>query len=358
MAHGLRAVAVATVIGLVWTGGWIAAQTAPPSVAAAESPAQSEIQVIAGDGQEGFVDGSPGRFRKPIRLAASTSGQIVVADIFNHAIRLVSREGVVETIAGDPDRKGFRDGSTSEAMFASPHGVAVSAEGLIAVAEAENHTIRLIHPVAEGDSGGSHYSEVTTIAGVPGESGYRDGPAAQALFASPHSVVWTADGGILVADIGNARIRRVANGIVTTVAGSGEAGSSSGPSLSASFHYPMDIALADDGTLFIADAGAHLVRRWHPDKGVDTIELRDELHTPHGIALGEDGVVFVADMGTSTIVAIAPDGTLTKVCGTGEPGAGPDQLNRPAAVLVHGEDLWVADLDNHRIVICELPGAV
>lgn len=336
----------------------ISLAAAAQPLAAGEGRAAGRMKVVAGEGEEGFLDGSPGRFRKPIRLARTATGRVVVADIFNHAIRIVSGDGVVETIAGAPDRKGYRDGDTSEARFASPHGVAVSAEGVIAVAEAENHTIRLIHPTGKGQAADDLYSRVTTIAGVARESGYRDGPAERALFASPHAVVWTPEGAILVADIGNARIRRVADGEVSTVAGSGAVGAADGPSLSASLHYPMDIALSIDGILFIADAGSGLIRRWHPDRGVDTLPLRGDLHTPHGISLGRDGTAYVADMDSSTIVSIMPDGTMHRVCGTGEPGPSAEQLNRPAAVLVSDGDVWVADLDNHRIVVCELSGEV
>lgn len=59
-------------------------------------------------------------------------------------------------------------------------------------------------------------------------------------------------------------------------------------------------------------------------------------------------------MGTHRVQAIDPDGRVTPICGTREVGSGSDELNRPAAVLVHDGGIWVADLENHRIVICEL----
>jgi hypothetical protein len=63
--------------------------------------------------------------------------------------------------------------------------------------------------------------------------------------------------------------------------------------------------------------------------------------------------VLVADIFNHAIRVVNVDGTVTTFCGTGEAGSGPEQLNRPAAVLVHDGVVWVADLDNHRIVICE-----
>ena len=89
----------------------------------------------------------------PPRASASPSASprsgtdsVVVADIFNHAIREVRLDGRVRTIVGGPDRKGYRDGPAEEAQIASPHGVGVSPTGVIAVAEASNHTIRLLTP--------------------------------------------------------------------------------------------------------------------------------------------------------------------------------------------------------------------
>lgn len=315
------------------------------------------MRVIAGTGEAGFADGSPGAFNKPIRLAPYGEGKILVADIFNHAIRVVSLDGEVSTIAGSPDRTGFEDGPAGVARFASPHGVAVSREGMIAVAEAENHTIRLLTPVFDPNSSVAKSFEVSTLAGVPGSGGMKDGPVSEALFQSPHAVAWTAEGELLVADIGNARIRLVSSGMVQTVAGSEEVGEHDGQGAEASFHYPMDIALADDGTLWIADAGSHSVRSLDSESTVSTLNLAGVIDTPHGIAVGPDRSLYLAEMGTHRILAVSPDGEISTVCGTGEAGPGPGQLNRPAAVLVHGREIWVADLDNHRIVTCELPAS-
>jgi streptogramin lyase len=327
----------------------------PHGVFAADSQAGS-MRIVAGTGEAGFEDGSPGKFNKPIRLAPYGAGAVLVADIFNHAIRVVSVDGGVQTIAGRPDWKGFEDGKGSVARFASPHGVAISREGVIAVAEAENHTIRRLEPITNPEGHGSESFTVELMAGVPGEGGMKDGPSAEALFQSPHAVAWTAQGDLLVADIGNARIRKVGAGIVETVAGSGEVGRQDGEGSEASFHYPMDIALAGDGTLWIADAGAHSVRSMKANGTVSTLDLASPIDTPHGIAVGPGGMIYLAEMGRHRILAISPEGTVSVVCGTGEAGSGPGQLNRPAAVLVHDGGVWVADLDNHRIVICSLPG--
>ncbi len=318
--------------GMPQTTGATATSTTTPAAGAA-------LVVVAGAGTAGFVDGTgaEARFNKPIRLAPFGPDAVVVADIFNHALRVVTMQGEVRTLTGAPDQKGHSDGPAAGAWFNSPHGVGTSADGRIAVAEAGNHTLRLLTPEKRVAGG---YT-VTTLAGVPSEKGLRNGPAAQALFNSPHAALWAADGALVAPDIGNAVLRRVSHGEVTTLAGDG----------TEKFVYPMDIAWARDGRLLVADAGANLLRTVDEKGVVGTVTTSAPLKTPHGVAVGPDGTVYVADMGTHRVLAIDAAGTVTTVAGVeGEAGSDDRHLNKPAAVLVHAGWLWIADLDNHRIV--------
>jgi sugar lactone lactonase YvrE len=311
-------------------------------LAGALAAAPPEMKVVAGAGVAGFADGigSEARFNKPIRLAPFGPDAILVSDIFNHAIRSVSKDGRVRTIAGAPDRKGHQDGPAATARFASPHGVGTAADGRIAVAEAEGHILRLLTPDAAAAGG----YVVSTAAGTPGTSGGTDGPAREAQFNSPHAALWGDDGSLYTPDIGNATIRRVKNGRVDTVAGSG------GDKLV----YPMDIAWMGDGRLVVADAGANLLRTWRPGEPLGTLAVQGPLATPHGVASGPDGTVYVADMKSQRVLAIDATGRITTVAGVeGQAGGDAFHLNRPAAVLVHAGWLWIADLDNHRI--CAVP---
>ena len=311
----------------------------PAAVAHAQAP--GAMHLVAGSGAAGFADGrgASARFNKPIRLAPFGDDAILVADIFNHALRVVGRDGLVRTLAGGPDKKGHEDGPAASARFAAPHGVGTANDGRIAVAEAENHTVRLLTPAP--DVAGGYV--VTTLAGTPGKSGAQDGPSAQALFNAPHAALWGEDAALYVPDIGNATIRRVAAGTVETVARDGEA-----------FVYPMDVAWMKDGRLVVADAGANLLRTWAPGRPVTTLPVQGALSTPHGVASGPDGTLYVADMRSHRVLAIDGDGRVTTVAGVaGEAGADATHLARPAAVLVHAGWLWIADLDNHRI--CAVP---
>ncbi len=302
--------------------------------------------LVVGTGVAGFADSPNPQFNKPIRLTPYGSDSILVADIFNHAIRIVDIRGQVTTLSGAPDRKGHKDGLSSQAQFDSPHGVAVSEGGLIAVAEASNHTIRLLEPVAAED--GSKY-RVTTLAGVPKKSGILDGNASTALFSSPHAVVWSKSLGFVVCDIGNSRIRAIKNGVVTTLSGGVKANDET-------FKYPMDLTLSQDGSIFMVDAGFMSLFK-QPEGQIPTVVPLDlPLKTPHGICRTPEDDLIVAEMGSHDLVLIKKEGgSAQHLFGEGKAGSGANQLNKPAAVLVHAGKLWIADLENHQIKIVDWP---
>lgn len=308
----------------------------------------SSLQIITGNGKAGFKDGKDAELNKPIRLTPYKNNSVVFADINNHAIRIVTLEGEVTTIAGGPDKKGYRDGLFSEAEFNSPHGVAYdSVNDIIYVAEAGANLIRTITKNKEGEF------VVSTLAGIPNEKGFKDGKSDSTLFNSPHAVILRKEGGVYVVDIGNSRVRQIKDGVVSTVAGSGKSGSDDGKYDEASFVYAIDI-VSDGTNIFVADAGSNLIRKVLPYKTVETVKLNDTLNTPHGIAVDDKNNIYIADMGTHRILKIDAHGKVTTIAGTGKAGSETNELNRPAAVLVHAGYLWIADLDNHQIKILKL----
>jgi DNA-binding beta-propeller fold protein YncE len=306
------------------------------------------MRLVAGSGQAGFKDGNQAVLNKPIRLTPYTESSVIFADINNHAIRIATLDGEVTTIVGGPDKEGYEDGPASQAKFKSPHGVAYDKKNRkIYVAEAGNHVIRVI---SLSDNGEHH---VSTLAGIPGTSGFKDGIADSAMFVSPHALVLGKDGEVIVADIGNARVRRIKDGIVTTIAGSGETGSHDGPPEQATFTYAMDLVL-DGSDILLADAGSHLIRKIVIGREVTTLSLQDTLNTPHGIAADENNNIYIADMGTHRILHIAENGNIKTLAGTGQMGNNLEELNKPAAVLVYEGNLWIADLNNHQIKVLSI----
>jgi hypothetical protein len=190
-------------------------------LATAHSPAQSTIvpytwTTIAGplDGTFGFADGKgvSARFNLPQATAVDSSGNLYVADVWNHVIRLITHVGnnwVVSTLAGQPGVPGYQDSLTpGGALFAQPSGVAVDSEGNVFVADSLNNLIRIITPTGVV----STIAGNATILASTGQpfGGYHDGPGlSAALFNYPTSVAINKSGNLYVVDVNNASIRKL-----------------------------------------------------------------------------------------------------------------------------------------------------
>jgi hypothetical protein len=177
---------------------------------------------------------------------------------------------------------------------------------------------------------------VTTLAGVPGREGHRDGKAAQALFRRPAGAAYGRDGAVYVADQGNRCIRRIHLGEVTTVAGGPSNPFQDGPAADAGFLRPGAMALdLANGDLYLCDR--HAIRVLTESGQVRTVagpELKSGLTFPSGLALS-GGELFIADPGNRAVrvLDLRPDspghGQLTTLAGPKELG-GEDQA--PAAL--------------------------
>ncbi|MDB5267951.1 MAG: hypothetical protein JWP58_991 [Hymenobacter sp.] len=217
----------------------------------------------------------------------------------------------------------------------------------------------------------SSTAAVTTLAGVAGRKGSADGSGPAARFAYPMGVAVTANGTLYVADEENMTIRRLsALGQVTTTAGaSATKGSADGPGPAARFYHPAGLAVAADGTLYVADGENHTIRKIMPDGTVSTVAgtaghkgATDGLgplarfNLPHGVAVDASGVLYVADTFNHTIRKITPAGYVTTLAGqAGHKGSadGAGAMARffhPAAVAVDAQGvLYVADNGNGTI---------
>jgi sugar lactone lactonase YvrE len=174
---------------------------------------------------------------------------------------------------------------------------------------------------------------VAVLAG-DGTLGTTDGPAGRARFSEPFGIVAAPDGTIFVADAGHAhRIRRISpDGVVTTLAG-GARGFADGSGTRAAFSTPSGLALAQDGTLYLADTGNHAIRRIAPDGQVSTLAgdgtpgyangpaQQARFNGPIGIAVAPDGRIVVADTYNDCIRVIDVDGAVRTLAGSGRPGA-------------------------------------
>lgn len=213
------------------------------------------VSTLAGTaGESGFADGTgaEARFSIPTGIAVDTAGTAYVADSGNHVIRKITPAGVVTTLAGAATFPGSQDGESTVARFFQPSGLAVDARGNVFVADAGNHAIRKVTPTGT----------VTTLAGQLGISGSQDGTGTGARFSTPVGVAVAADGTVFVADQLNYAIRQVTSaGVVTTLAGSlGQAGDADGNGGTARFRSPTAVGVDTNGTLYVTDRDNHLIR--------------------------------------------------------------------------------------------------
>ncbi|MBM3269942.1 MAG: hypothetical protein FJZ01_20095 [Candidatus Sericytochromatia bacterium] len=208
--------------------------------------------VIAGNGVAGLLDGenASSSFDLPSGILVEPDATMFAADTRNNAIRWISPAGYTYTWLGDPE-PGLRGGYGRAARFNHPTGLAKDAAGNLCIADTGNHAIRKV------DTAGG----VSLYAGT-GDFGDADGPALSARFDGPTGIAVDCDGSVYVADSNNNCIRRIsADGLVTTLSGSGIAGHRNGSHVAARFDHPTGLALGGDGWLYVADTANHRVRK-------------------------------------------------------------------------------------------------
>ena len=214
------------------------------------------VTTLAGSmSSRGNVDGTgaTATFSFPAGLAQDSTGTLYMADALNNNIRRISATGFVTTLAGRAGSAGDADGPGDVARFNHPTGIAVEGEGNVFVADSFNNTIRKITPTGM----------VTTLAGLRGVSGSSDGAGDQALFNNPSGLAVDSGGNLYVADTGNSTIRKVTPaGQVTTIAGLvGIAGLRNGAGTDAWFNQPRAVAIGGSGEIYVADTGNGTIRQ-------------------------------------------------------------------------------------------------
>ena len=288
------------------------------------------VTTIAGSStnSQGYADGTNGaaKFFDAYGVAVDGMGGIYVADVNNHRIRKITPVGtdwVVSTLAGTAVA-GSGDGTGTNALFFSPHGVAVDGSGNVYVADTVNNTIRKV----------TSAGVVRTVAGLAESSGSADGNGRDARFYQPRGVAIDSAGNIYVADTANQTIRQITSvGVVSTLAGSvTNPGSADGAGGYARFNSPSSAAVDRAGTVYVADTLNHAIRQITAAGVVSTIAgstnagWADEIGTnarfnsPAGVALDRGGNMYVADSGNFRIRRVAWAGTnwvVTTIAGSG-----------------------------------------
>ena len=261
------------------------------------------VTTLAGSGVQGSTDatGTAARFNYPLGMTTDGTNLFVVDNYNNKIRKIVISTGVVTTLAGS-GAAGSTDATGTAASFYDPIGITTDGTNLFVVDRGNNEIRKIV--ISTG--------VVTTLAGS-GTTGSTDATGTAASFNSPGDI--TTDGtNLFVTDGGNNKIRKIviATGVVTTLAGSGAAGSTDGTGTAASFNYPAGITT--DGTnLFVADVVNNKIRK---------------------VAIS-----------TGVVTTLAGSGTAGSTEGTGTAAS----FNSPRHITTDGTNLFVADYNNNKI---------
>jgi len=327
------------------------------------TPAAAVTTVAGSSSAPGSANGagSTARFNDPCGVAVDSSGTVYVSDLGNNTIRQITPQGVVTTLAGLAGSFGTNDGTGAAARFGNPAGLAVDTNDNLYVAEYGNHTIRKIAP------GGI----VTTLAGEPGVGGSSDGTGSAAHFLNPLGVAVDAAGNVYVADTLNNTIRKITpDGTVSTLAGVvGTAGAKDGPGATARFDYPQGLAVDPAGNVYVADTSNSTIRKITPDGMVSTLAGMAQMEgacdgssaaarfdSPFTLAADSQGYLYVVDTSNNTIRKVSPAGVVTTLAGLAgqagdADGTGPEaSFNDPEGIAVDANgNLYVANTQSSTI---------
>jgi sugar lactone lactonase YvrE len=221
------------------------------------------------------------------------------------AVTNIERKSDIATVStfAGSGSQSFEDGTGTNVQFNYPYGVAVDLSDNVYIADRDNHRIRKITPSGV----------VTTLAGTS-DYGSTDGIGTNAKFFNPTGVAVDSLGNVYVADRNNHLIRKItSSGLVTTLAGSGSAGFVDGIGTNAKFYNPRGIAVDSTGNIYVGDESNHVIRKVTATGNVTT--------------LAGGGVQGFADnTGTSA------------------------KFNSPMGIALDSSgNVYVADTDNHRI---------
>lgn len=308
-----------------------------------------KLTVVAGTGIAGFGgdDGlaAAAQLSAPSDLAFDARGNLLIADTFNHRIRRIDSAGVITTIVGDgKNNYTLQDAPARSISLNNPQGIALGRDGALYIADTYSHVVR------RAGLDGTVSVFAGTEAGLAGDNG----PATKAQLNLPQAVAVAPDGTVYLSDSANSRIRRVRpDGVIETFAGSGPGsgeggagfGGDGGAADKAKLFSPADLDFNGLGQLYVADSGNNRVRliaygavttiagSGSPAfAGDGAAALRAGLNTPQKIAVADDGTVYIADRVNHRVRKVDSRGVISTVAGGASPGGimvDPSVLKRP-----------------------------
>ncbi|MBL8793775.1 MAG: hypothetical protein JNM56_07720 [Planctomycetia bacterium] len=344
-----------------------------PATAAAD-----KLVLVAGGGQGG--DGSTAKdfkFVEPFGVAFDKAGNLYVAELSGQRVLKIDGKGVVTTVAGTLQKKGYEGdgGPAAQALFNGPHSIVIAPNDDMYIADTWNSCVRKID---------AKTGVVSTVAGnSTGKKGFAGdgGPATKAQFGNIYHASLDPKGERLyLADLDNRRIRMVQldTGIVTTVAGNGGKGVPADGAVAkeAPLVDPRAVVADAKGNVWVLERGGHALRVVDPAGKIRTVAgtgkaggsgdggdaKQATLNGPKHLCVDLDGNIIIADAESNLVRKyVVADGKILRVAGTGTKGAagldGPPEkagVARPHGVTVHPSGvLYITDSYNHRIVRIE-----
>jgi sugar lactone lactonase YvrE len=302
-------------------------------------------------------------FNSPTRLAVGSQGQIYFLERDNCKIREIQANGLVRTVAGNgscgtrggPNTPAERPSATDEG-FGALSSITADADGNVYVHDG----IRVVRVAPDGRMSAVINREARPL------PVFEDGiPALNtSLNGYTGGIALDRAGNLYVADTSRHRVRKVSDGIISTVAGSGPVmgpggfAGDGGPAVNALLDRPTDLVFDRSDNLFILDSANGRIRKVSPAGIITTIvNLGAPADSWTQLAIDAAGNIYVSDLRNHRVRRISTDGSLAIAAGTGEAGFSGDggrpetaRLTEPTGVAIDATgNVYVGDTGNHRI---------
>ncbi|HYZ83087.1 MAG TPA: hypothetical protein VE621_01715 [Bryobacteraceae bacterium] len=303
-------------------------------------------------------DGGPASFarlRTPSFLARDASGNLAISDMFSLRVRLIDTTGNIKSIVGTstpptgaepPALKG------NETYVARPGGLAWDGRGNLYIADSGSHRIRRVTPTGDVYSVAGNGTSGFSGDGGAASDAIMATPAGLAM--SPEGALYFAD------SANNRIRRIAPNGVITTIAGGGEGrAGDEGPALAIPLEEPWGVALDRDGNLYFTETAGNRLRMVNPAGQMVTLADAGNagLKLPRGLAIDSQDNVWICDSGNHRVRLLKLSGEAVTVAGTGEGGFSGDggdstsaQFDTPIGVTVAPDGaVYISDSGNHRV---------
>ena len=285
--------------------------------------------LVAGVGKFGFAQAgeraTEAELAAPEGLAFDAVGRLHFVDTRSQRVLRIEHDGTLAVVAGT-GRKGYtgNGGPADRARLHNPTDVRIDEEGNIYIADVFNHMVRRVDP--------DGIIETVAGTGTPGYSG-DGGPAREADLNEPWGIfIHPVTGRLLIADGANNRVREVdEDGVIRTVVGSGEMGYSGdgGPALEARLDSPQSLGFDCAGRMYIGDEHNHVIRVVEADSTIRTlvgtgtpgrapdgaVGQEAPLNDPENLHVSCDGTVYVTDGENARVIEVQPDRTVRRIAG-------------------------------------------